>query len=216
MENLQFGTGVFSIPETSLFLGLPDYKVRRWLNEIWNIQINTSNESVYSWGNGRDRSLNFLTLIEFFTFYQLRSQNISVKKIVMAHKIIQKRLNTPYPFASSSILTDGCKILFKEKDCIIDAEPGLQTNINGIILPFCKKIDFGENYLAKRFWPKGKNIKVVIDPSHQFGQPTVPGTNILSRQLYNLYKGGESIKFIASLYNISSQEVKDSISIYKS
>ena len=214
MGALQFGSGIFSIPEASLFLGLPGYKVRRWLNEIWNEKINNTGDEIYSWGSGRDRSLNFLTLIEFFTFYQLRNQNISVNKIVLAHKIIKKRLNTPYPFASSIILTDGCKVLFKENDSIIDAEPGLQTNIQGIILPFCRKIDFGEDFLARRFWPKGKDVNVVIDPSHQFGQPTIPGTNILARQIYNLHNGGESIAFIAKLYQLPKKSITDAIKLY--
>lgn len=214
MSPFQFGTGIFSIPEAALFLGLPNHKVRRWLNEIWNERINDSPSGIYSWGNGRDRSLNFLTLIEFFTFYQLRNQNISVKKIIMAHKIMQDRLITPYPFASSTILTDGCKVLFKEKDIIIDAEPGLQTNIKGIILPFCKKIEFGDDFLAQRFWPKGKGINIVIDPSHQFGQPTIPGTNILARQIFNLYKGGESVNFISQLYQLPRKSITDAIKLY--
>ncbi len=212
--SIQFGSGVFSIQETSLFLGLSNPKVKRWLDEIWNTRITSAKNETYSWGDGRYKTLNFLTLIEFYTFYQLRNQNISVKKIIMAHDVIQEKLNTPYPFASSKILTDGCKVLFEEDNSIIDAEPGLQTNIQGVILPFCTRIEFGDDFLAKRFWPRGSNVNVVIDPSHQFGQPTVPNTNILARQLYNLYKGGESPEFIAALYKISKKEVFDSISLF--
>jgi uncharacterized protein (DUF433 family) len=214
MNNLKFGTGIFSVSEASLFLGLPGYKVRRWINEIWNTRIIPTNDETYSWGDGRDRSLSFLTLIEFYVFYQLRNQNISVNKIVLAHKVIQDRLKTSFPFANASILTDGCTVLFRENESIIDAEPGLQTNIQGIILPFCKKIEFGDDSLAKRFWPKGRAVNIIIDPEHQFGQPTIPGTNILARQLYNLHKGGESLKFISSLYHLPTKVVKDAISIF--
>lgn len=211
---VQFGTGVFSVQETALYLGLSNRKVNRWINEIWNTRIVTEQKETYSWGEGKFQSLNFLTLIEFYTFYQLRNHNISVNKIITAHKVIQEKLSTPYPFASSKILTDGCKVLFEEDSSIIDAEPGLQTNIQGIILPFCTRIEFGNDLLAKRFWPKGTNVDVVIDPSHQFGQPTVPNTNILARQLYNLYKGGETPEFIASLYGITTKKVTDSISLF--
>ena len=212
--SVQFGSGVFSIQETSLFLGLSNPKVKRWLDEIWNTRITSTHSNAYSWGDGRYKTLNFLTLIEFYTFYQLRNHNISVNKIIMAHDVIQEKLNTPYPFASSKILTDGCKVLFEENNSIIDAEPGLQTNLQGIILPFCTRIEFGDDFLAKRFWPRGSDVNVVIDPSHQLGQPTVPNTNILARQLYNLYKGGESPEFIAALYKISTQQVLDSISLF--
>lgn len=210
----QFGTGVFSIQETALYLGLSNRKVKRWINDIWNTRIELDDKEVYSWGEGKSQSLNFLTLIEFYTFYQLRNHSISVGKILTAHKVIRETLHTPYPFASSKILTDGCKVFFEENHSIIDAEPGLQMNIEGIILPFCTRIEFGSDSLAKRFWPKGTNVDVVIDPSHQFGQPTIPNTNILARQLFNLYKGGESPEFIAALYGITEKHVNDAIFMF--
>ena len=39
MGNIQFGGGIFSVPETSMFLGLPRGKVHRWLDEVWNTRI---------------------------------------------------------------------------------------------------------------------------------------------------------------------------------
>ena len=64
-------------------------------------------------------------------------------------------MNCPYPFASSTIFTDGCKIFFSpEIHELINADKSFQYNLKEVIEPFCKKIDFGGNNLAKKFWPR--------------------------------------------------------------
>ena len=77
------------------------------------------------------------------------------------------------------------------------------------------KLDFDGEDLALRLWPLGKSKKIVIDPDHQFGQPTINGTNIIPSTLYQLYKAKEPISFIAATYDISENAVKDAIQYCK-
>lgn len=76
---------------------------------------------------------------------------------------------------------------------------------------YCHKIDFDNNSIAERFYPLGRMNKVVIDPHHQFGQPVIEGTNIYPDTIFHLYKAGEKISRILSLYNLNEQQVKDAI-----
>ena len=82
-------------------------------------------------------------------------------------------------------------------------------------IPLNQNGGFDKNELAEKFYPLGKTKQVVIDPKHQFGQPTIKGTNIFPKTIFNLYQSKESKKFIAQSYEISIQEVNDAIEYCK-
>src|SRR4051794_34897747 len=109
--NHKLGAGIYSIPDVAFILKLPVAKVRRWMNEFWDSRM-AQNSNRYSWGEGRNKATNFYTLMEFYVFYQLRELHVSTNRILTAHEDIAGQLNTPYPFGSSKVLTDGRNILF--------------------------------------------------------------------------------------------------------
>lgn len=210
------GTGIYTMPDIAIILHLPVGKVRRWMHEYWQLRFSPSAESEFSYGSGKELVTNFLTLIEFFTFYQLRREGVSPQKIVKAHRVLAKTLDTKYPFAKSNLLTDGEKVLFGgDMGNIIQADETLQINIKEAIEPFCKKVEFNDDDLVKRFYPMGKDHSVVIDPKRQFGQPVIGNTNILAQTIYNLHRGGESVQTISDLYELSVAEVNDAINYYR-
>jgi uncharacterized protein (DUF433 family) len=209
------GYGIYTIPDVSRILRLPQNKVRKWLHEFWNNRFAHNSRRKYSWGEGRDLAVSFLTLIEFYTFFQLREHGVSAQKVQLAHNTISNALKTPYPFATSKILTDGRSVLFSpDINSIINADQTLQYNLKEIIIQFCVKIDFNNNYLAQKFFPDGRNSSVVIDPHHQFGQPIIEKTNVPVKTLFNFHQGGEKIHSICSLYDLSEKQVKDALKYY--
>lgn len=210
------GTGVYTLPDIAYILNLPTSKVRRWMREYWQLRFSSSAESEFSRGSGRELVTNFLTLIEFYTFFQLRQEGVSAQKIVKAHQILAKTFRTKYPFAKSNLLTDGEQVLFNgEAGNIIQADETLQINIKEAIEPFCKKVEFNEDDIVKRFYPMGKDHSIVIDPKRQFGQPVIGDTNILAETVYNLYRGGESVGMITNLYALTVDQVNDAINYYR-
>ncbi len=80
---------------------------------------------------------------------------------------------------------------------------------------FFEKIEFDDNNIAVRFFPLANSRNVVVDPKHQFGQPVISGTNIKIQTIFSLYQGGETLKDISSLYDISIDKVKDAIAFQK-
>jgi uncharacterized protein (DUF433 family) len=210
------GIGLYTIPDVANILNLDRSLVRRWLREYWDNKFNPKHDGFASWGKGRDKAIHFFTLIEFYVFYQLRKQGVSAQKIAKSHEIIGQELGTSFPFANSTILTDGKKILYTiDGDLIINADKSRQINFKSIIEHFCHKIDFDKDQLALRYWPLGKEKNIVVDPHHQLGQPTVKNTNILAETLYNLYTSGEKIGFISSLYDVPENDVRASIEFFK-
>lgn len=213
--NQQLGSGIYTLPEVAFILKLPVGKVRRWMNEFWDNKLSEKYDNKYSWGVGRDKATNFFTLIEFYVFYQLRELNVSANKIFKAHFDMAEQLNTPYPFASSKVLSDGKSILFMTDDgTIVKADRSRQIAFKEIIERFCKKIEFSSSDVAERFYPLGKDKHIIVDPHHQFGQPVVEQTNVLAQTLYELYSAGESIQFLMRLYDLKADEVQNAIELF--
>jgi uncharacterized protein (DUF433 family) len=214
----KLGYGIFTVADVASILDLSKEKVRRWLKEYWDLQLVPEAADKNSWGEHRDKSINFYVLVEFYVFYELRRHKVPVNRIIKAHKLLGERFNNPYPFASNRIMTDGRNILFSndEGESIVDADAAMQFNLREIIEDFLTKIDFdSEQQIARRLYPAGKSKRIVVDPDHQFGQPVVTGTNILTSTIYALHKGGEKANFIASLYGISKSAVTDAIKFHK-
>jgi uncharacterized protein (DUF433 family) len=210
------GIGLYSIPDVARILNLEPPFVRRWLNEYWGNRFKFGKKNFSSWGKGREKAIHFYTLIEFYVFYQLRKQGLSAQSIAKSHEIIAGELGTQFPFATSTILTDGRKILYKiDNETIINADKTKQLNFVTIIEDFCQQMDFGKDQLAIRYWPLGKEKNIIVDPHHQLGQPTIKNTNILAETLYRMNAAGEKINFIASLYNVTGSDVKASIEFFK-
>lgn len=215
-NDIKLGTGIYSIPDLSFILQLPKHKVRRWMNDFWDSRLGGRYKGKYSWGQGKDKATNFLTLIEFYVFYQLRENKVSTNKILKAHAYMANELKTPYPFASSEVLTEGKNIFYSLEDgTTAYADKSRQIVIKKAIESFCKKIEFSHEKLAKRYWPLGKDHSIVVDPHHQFGQPTINGTNINASSVYSMYESGELINVIGVLYDLTEKQVNDAIAFCK-
>lgn len=213
-EHIQpkIGEGIFLIRDVSEILLLPYSKVRYWLIEFWEGKFSTTYR--YSLGSKDNRSVNFYTLIEFYTFYQLRVRGLSSQKIQKLHSRLSKELNTPYPFART-IHTDGKSVWYEALGELIKADGKLQLDLRHILEPFLDRIHFGANGLAEKYYPLDNSKNVVIDPRHQFGAPTITGTNIKSLVINDFYKSGESVEGICGLYNLTESQVLDAIRYYQ-
>lgn len=215
----EIGNGIYTLPDLASILNLDYQKVQRLLNEYWDKRLANNFSEKYSWTIGKSKAVSFHTLVEFYIFYQLKEAGVSTQRILKAHKELSEIFKTPFPFAKSEILNGmscfGKKIVFEiSKDEIIDLDSTKQLNLK-FIKKFMHKLDFDRNNLAQRLYPLGKKNSVVVDPKHQFGQPTIFGTNLFPETINNLYKNKETKKFIAYSYDISIKQVSDAIEYCK-
>jgi len=201
----KLGEGIYSTKDISEILDLPYHKVRRSMGGFWHN---------YTFGNTRDKAINFLTLIEFYTYYQLRQTGIKPNIIKKAHKAISDQLNTPYPFARDIIHTDGKEVWYELLEVIINADGTNQINIVDLIKPFLNKVEF-KNRVAEKYFPLEGSKNIVVDPKYQFGHPIINGTRIKAEIVSDFYVGGETIHTLCEAYNLSEDQVKDAIIYYK-
>ena len=214
------GTGIYTMSDIALILGIPYAKVNRWINSFWDDRFGSKYGYTYTWSVDLTKAVNFPTLIELFTFYQLSLAGVSTRELIRAHEILSKDHNTSYPFATKSILeglrTDGKKVLFEQKDNSIYSVDSKKQFKLQFVKDFFKNLDFDSDLLAIRYWPAGKDKSIVCDPHHQFGQPVIEGTNIQSETLFRLYQANEPVEFIAQLYELPIVIVENAIEFHKS
>lgn len=214
-ETPKIDEGIFLTKDVSDILNLPYYKVRYEINNYWLSS---------SFGNKGNRAINFFALIEFYTFYRLRDQGISANEIKKFHSNLERDLDTKYPFASIRISTHDKstlkdnqknKIWYEYNGFLMKGAGRKQPSFKKFIEPFLKRIEFDNEKIAKRYFPLNKSKYVVVDPSHQFGQPTIEGTNIQIAAINNLKKAGETKEIIGELYGLSIKQISDAIKYYQ-
>lgn len=214
-NNLDIGCGIYTMPEVSRILRIPNSKVNRWVNNFWDGVLATEFDSQYSWRIENSKAISFHTLVEMYSFYQLTNAGVKPQRIIEAHNILATQFNTPFPFAHEGIMsklkTDGKVIYFKtDNEAIYSLDIKRQYSLEFIQL-FFKKLDFNEESIASRLWPLGKAKSILCDPRKKFGLPTIDNTNIYPETLYQMYKAGDSEIFLANLYQLTLKQVNNAI-----
>jgi uncharacterized protein (DUF433 family) len=213
----KLGEGIYLVKDVAKILHLDYAKTNRWIVGYWGSGLDDNTQ--YTFGDVGNRAINFFSLIEFYTFFKLREKGVSSTDIKKLHKELSQVFNTPYPFAKANdFFVDGRKlktfVYYGHLDNVIKLDKKHQISFR-FIEKFLDKIEFDDNNIATRFFPLAKSKNIVVDPKYQFGQPIIFGTNIKTQTLFSLYKGGETLEDIGSLYNLSVDKVQDAITFQK-
>jgi uncharacterized protein (DUF433 family) len=197
----------YSVQDIATILNLPESHVKRWLREYKRGQDTTANRVTEE-----GLIVDFHTLIEFYTFYQLRASGVGPSRINNARGILSDMLHTPYPFATANILTDGKNIFYHaEVGELIKADQTLQLSIQQVVEPFCKRIEFGDDSLAVKLYPQGRESAIQIDPNRQSGRPVVGDTDILSQTVFDNFLHGHTVSQLAERFKLTEKQVEDVI-----
>jgi len=108
---------------------------------------------------------------------------LSLQHVRRVATLASDLFHTPYPFASRKIFTDGHEVfasLTRDSDDPILIEIShrhSQLIARPIIADYLTELDFDpQSSLARRWWPLGRQIPIVLDPTVSFGAPVVAGT----------------------------------------
>lgn len=201
-------SGAYTLPDAARLLGVPLARLRAWVRgTAQDERCRFPAGEFASRSEGRDRHVDFYTLIELFTLAQLREKGLSMRTLRRCREELAERYATPYPFALRGLLTDGRRLL-KElgEDALLELGTGGQSAFEGVVAPFCQRIDFdATSQLAAKYFPLGRDVPVVVSPSHAFGRPVIEGTNLATETIASLIRGGESIDDVAAEYELSPE-----------
>ena len=136
-------------------------------------------------GSQRRRPLSYMELVEvaFVSFF--RSIGVSLQRIRNARIYAAQNLNAEYPFVDYRWQSEGVHLLmdfaqFEDTDefKVIIADRGGQLGWKDMMVEKFAEFDYdsiGDDLLALRWHPAGRQSKVLIDPRISFGAPIVEG-----------------------------------------
>ncbi|MEM6771187.1 MAG: DUF433 domain-containing protein [Bacteroidota bacterium] len=205
--SFKLGNGLFTLSDVSTILNIDYRRVYAWWRRYWH-------------GNNTDKShfkdehkLDFGNLIEFYVVECMVEAGVRPSKVFIAHDVLIEKLKLIKPFVKEEVLngikTDGEDLFLEWEEEMLTLDRSGQFNFK-IINDFIDKIKFSSG-VAEQLWPLGKQKSIVIDPKVQFGQPVIAGTRIQSEVLYLMHEAGEPTGKIASIYDLTPQQVSEAI-----
>jgi uncharacterized protein (DUF433 family) len=146
----------------------------------------------------------------------LRKMGVSLQRLRIAHDYLATRFHAEYPFAQLQLLTDGAHVL-KE----LEQTEG--TWVNRLLVPSAhgqvvwadpvqdriREFDYDSAWgLAVRWYPRGVDGSIVVDPKIAFGAPITRRGSIPTAVIKGRYQAGENISEIEDDFGIPPEVVR--------
>jgi uncharacterized protein (DUF433 family) len=149
----------------------------------------------------RGTPLSYLQLVEVAFVATLRKMGVQLGRIRIARDYLAKRFDTDYPFAQLELKTDGARVLndLKEEQgrwvgrlLLEEASAHGQVIWVEPILDRIRQFEYHEDSgWAIRWFPRGKDGPIVVDPQIQFGAPILKDYGLPTMVIRERYQVGE-------------------------
>lgn len=220
-------TPAYYIADVSRLVGISKGRISRYLrgydfqSSIKGETYNRHKEPIVIDPSITGSYASFLDLIDLLYIKEFLKRGFTLQYLRKALDEAKEYLGTPH-FARSIFFTSGNDIFYKipSDGSLIALLTGGQIGISKIVELFGDKLDFervSEFGYARRWFPKGKNGGIVIDPQISFGKPTLIGTGIATQNIYDLYLGeGEVEDPVIKWFNIPRSEIMTAVQFEQS
>lgn len=212
------GTGIYSVPEAARVTGIHRSRIRRWMRGYSYRRADGRVRSAAIWHGqleplDKTFALGFRDLMELRFVDAFLKAGVSWKTMRRAHDQARQELATEHPFCSNRFVTDGRSLLLREAEESGDAAlldiVSRQREFARIVEPFFKQLEFSPDQKLLRWWPLGRERAVVLDPSRNFGQPSVAVSGVPTQVLAESLKANGSAEEVARWYEVRPEEVRD-------
>lgn len=216
------GVGVYTVPEAARLTGVPAQRIKRWVTgytfkgkeggkrtspPLWERQID-SRDSI---------ALSFRDLLEVRFVDAFRLHGVHWKAIRIAAQRAAEIIHDSHPFSTKRFKTDG-RSIFAEilqetgEESLLDLVKS-QYEFKQIVDPFLfEGLEFSELGIEPvRWWPMGRERRVVIDPERSFGQPIVDPESVPTAVLARAFRAEGSIEAVARWFKVAEESVEDAV-----
>ncbi|MFN0071549.1 MAG: DUF433 domain-containing protein, partial [Chloroflexota bacterium] len=146
-------------------------------------------------------------LIEIVAIGALRAAGFSVRSIRQIVTNCEEIFQLPHPLASLKFKVGGGDVFVQAGNELV--EVGRRKRMiawNEFLSPFLNNLDY-EFDIARRWWPRGHEAYVVVDPEYGFGLPVIVGSGVRTEIVRERFTAGDSREQIADDFNLSALEV---------
>ena len=215
-QNSVIGLGVYTLQEASLYSGVSVNKLSRWLYGT------SSADPIIRSQLYEQRLVSFLDLIQARAINEARKIGITLQKIRQAIDVVSKEFNIEFPLAYQYALVEYDRDLHIRNDLTTEVIQVTGRNKRQELMPnivedFLRDLDFNDVDVACRYIPYVKDdIKIILDPEVQFGQPLVGDTGCRADILNKAFRAERSYKSVADEFGINDKDVKVAVSYMES
>ena len=160
-----------------------------------------------------DPGVSFFDLIEVAAIGRLKEVGWSLRAIRTAVESCQAMFNLQRPLVTERFRSDGRDFFVQIDDVLVEVGIGRRKGERAwieVLDPFLDTIAY-EGKFARRWWPIGRDRRVVVDPDYGFGLPVVAGSGVRTEIVYEQVQAFVSLEQIAADFNISPEDVEHAI-----
>jgi uncharacterized protein (DUF433 family) len=202
---------LYSFAEADRLAGVTRGTSSRWLRgyRYWYTEEERHVMPPITRGNEPQGAVSFVDLVEVITAGKLRQRGFSLRRIRQINEYCQLALNTDRPLVTETFKTSGRDVFVKASNgFLLDVlhQRGTQA-WDEVLDPFLDTLDY-EDEIARRWWPRGKDEPIVVDPDYGFGLPVVWRSGVRTEIIAERFRAGDAREEIAYDFGISPAEVE--------
>jgi len=206
-ENL-LEIGIYTFAEAARILGVEYRTLRRWATGYSSRGV-THEPLFHAELVDEDvPSLSFLDLAELYFIQEVVNHGVPGVQIRAAARNAASIIGTAHPFSTARFGALGRQVVLLDDDGLVDIE-SLQNEMLAIVNEHVRFFEF-EAGAIRRWHPFGNDRGIVLDPRRRFGAPTIRG-RVSVDIVIGLLSAGDSSEFVASLYDLSENDIEDAI-----
>ena len=158
---------------------------------------------------GADLTLTFEDLISMRVIAALRGANVGWPEIKDSERRLRETTGALRPFAAEYLWTGQGRVYADWTSRLVSAGKSGQMAFDILrqyLIP-AHGLAFGEKSGVAVSWTPVKGV--ALRPEIQFGAPCVEDTRIPTRTIYGMIEAGDSPRFVAAAYGISTASVEE-------
>ena len=205
---------LYSFAEADRLAKVTPNTSRRWLKgyHFWYSPEERRTMPPITPGRGEQEAVSFVDLMEVAAIGKLRQKGFSLKRIRQINAYCRLWLQTPRPLVTQTFKVRGRDVFVAlGHDILLNVgyEAGMQA-WEEVLDPFLDTVDY-ENELVRRWWPLGKNVRVVVDPDYGFGLPVIAGTGVRTEIIAERARAGDSTEEITYDFGVTEDQIEDAL-----
>ena len=209
---------IYTFAEAAQLANVSSSTVRNWLRGYTGAGGEV--QPMFSTHDRNVSMVSFLNLIEIVVAGQFRKAlHVKYQTVLSAYENANEIVGSPYPFAHARLEPLGGNIVYIMKNQPKNTSrqamdrpeqwslPIELPPLPNEVLETIHQIDYLQE-LAAKWFPVGKEVPIVMDPRKSTGIPTVLGTGVTIGALYERFKAGHKIDYLARDYKLESSTVE--------